>query len=209
MKWYYYYPQWPEAEERITAYMKRRRMENIHQFIETDLYTEILNEVRNPRASTAVCLLGAKGVGKSTILKELHKYLKTHEASAHYYDLDNGENRDVLAEKLKELGKRCHEPCNSSTEWLFIDNIHVAAADVRLYSLISVFVKQSHMYCQIARLVCASSRHGLVDLKNQRGIKLNADDFTIIVVNPDERVALELVRRSQCDVFTEFQSETE
>lgn len=117
--------------------------------------------------------------------------------------------RDVLAEKVKELGKRCHEPCNSSTEWLFIDNIHVAAADVRLHSLISVFVKQSHMYCQIARLVCASSRHGLVDLKNQWGIKLNADDFTIIVVNPYEKVALELVRRSQCDVFTEFQSETE
>lgn len=80
-------------------------MEDIHQFIETDLYTEILNEVRNPRASTAVCLLGAKGVGKSTILKELHKYLKTYEASAHYYDLANGENPRCFGGKSKGIGE--------------------------------------------------------------------------------------------------------
>ncbi|MCD4813184.1 ATP-binding protein [bacterium] len=104
------------------------------------IFNKLLEEIKRPEINI---LLGPRQVGKTTLLKQLQKYAKSHGSQTHFYDL---EQPQVLAE-FNTSDQLIIEKLTRSGSILFIDEFHYLENASKLFKAIYDSDQHVKIFC--------------------------------------------------------------
>ena len=163
------------------------------KYFRTSLFERLKSQICGGGLPRVVFLVGSKGIGKSTLLSQLHMAVKAmvgdedmrtaYFVSPDCYDMPLTDYRKL---KKRFLAKK---PCT-----LFIDNMQRLPEDREAAPTLKLFLKETKTRSNWWVIV-ATSRHGLFLLVSGNKPLLSHDELqTVYCVNPEESVGKQLFK---------------